>query len=678
MNHNCLLLAGLSLATVLPLAAAESVPPPVPRFSVDYMDKSVPPGTDFARHAFGNWQKASPIPADKSRWGAFNELDQLNQAGLKSILETAAARSHEPGSVEQKVGDFYASAMDTAAIDAAGTQPVATDLAQIDAIASATDLARTLAVLHNQGVSGLFSVRVGADQKKSGINALYAGQGGLSLPTRDYYFEEKHAKFRAGFVVHAAKLLELAGDTPADALAGAKRILEVETALATNAKSPVELRDRLANYNKMPTADLAARVPAFPLATYLAERGLGGPAAAEIIVGQPKFFDGVQAQLAARPLDDWKSYLRYKVLRNAGPYLAAPFEQEVFRFYGTELQGTPAMEPRWQRAARVVDDQIGEALGQLYVARYYPPEAKARMAAMIANITAVMRDRLGKLEWMSEPTRQKALAKFDRFYAKIGHPEKWRDYAAVPISRGTYFGNVRAATEFEVKRGLAKLGQPVDRTEWGMTPPTVNAYFQPTNNSINFPAGILQPPFFDFTLDDAVNYGGIGAVIGHEITHGFDDQGRRYDAEGNLADWWTPEDVAAFEERALKIVDQYNAYEALPGLSVKGRLTLGENIADLGGVSIAYGALQRSLQGKERRLVDGLTPEQRFFLAWSQVWRTNIRDNEAKRRVETDPHSPGRFRAIGPLVNFQPFYDAFGIKEGDAMWRKPVDRAKIW
>jgi len=678
MNHNCLLLAGLSLATVLPLAAAESVPPPVPRFSVDYMDKSVPPGTDFARHAFGNWQKASPIPADKSRWGAFNELDQLNQAGLKSILETAAARSHEPGSVEQKVGDFYASAMDTAAIDAAGTQPVATDLAQIDAIASATDLARTLAVLHNQGVSGLFSVRVGADQKKSGINALYAGQGGLSLPTRDYYFEEKHAKFREGFVVHAAKLLELAGDTPADALAGAKRILEVETALATNAKSPVELRDRLANYNKMPTADLAARVPAFPLATYLAERGLGGPAAAEIIVGQPKFFDGVQAQLAARPLDDWKSYLRYKVLRNAGPYLAAQFEQEVFRFYGTELQGTPAMEPRWQRAARVVDDQIGEALGQLYVARYYPPEAKARMAAMIANITAVMRDRLGKLEWMSEPTRQKALAKFDRFYAKIGHPEKWRDYAAVPISRGTYFGNVRAATEFEVKRGLAKLGQPVDRTEWGMTPPTVNAYFQPTNNSINFPAGILQPPFFDFTLDDAVNYGGIGAVIGHEITHGFDDQGRRYDAEGNLADWWTPEDVAAFEERALKIVDQYNAYEALPGLSVKGRLTLGENIADLGGVSIAYGALQRSLQGKERRLVDGLTPEQRFFLAWSQVWRTNIRDNEAKRRVETDPHSPGRFRAIGPLVNFQPFYDAFGIKEGDAMWRKPVDRAKIW
>jgi putative endopeptidase len=665
---------------VLGLAALASAAdlPPVPRFSVDYMDKSVAPGADFARYAWGKWSQDNPLPADKSRWGSFAQLDQYNQAALRSILETAAAKSHEPGSVEQKVGDFYASAMNTAMIDAAGTKPVATDLAQVAAMKDLTDLAHTLAVLHNQGVTGFFAVAVTADQKKSDTNALYAFQGGLSLPSKDYYFDEKFAKFRDGFVTHAAKMLELAGDTPEAAAAGAKKILEVETALATNAKTPTELRDRVANYNKMPTADLAAKVPAFPFNAYLAERGIGGPAAAEIIVGQPKFFEGLQAQLAARPLDDWKVYLRYKILRNAGPYLSAPFENEVFRFYSTELQGTPAQEPRWQRSARAVDGQIGEALGQLYVAQYYPPEAKARMAELIANITAVMKDRLAKLEWMTEPTRQNALAKFERFYAKIGHPEKWKDYSTVPIVRDNYFANVRASTQFEVRRNLNKLGKPVDKTEWVMTPPTVNAYFQPTANNINFPAGILQPPFFDATLDDAVNYGGIGAVIGHEITHGFDDQGRRYDADGNLTDWWTADDAKAFEERAMKIVGQYNAYEALPGLNVKGRLTLGENIADLGGLSIAYEALQRSLKGKERKLIDGFTPEQRFFLSWAQVWRTNIRDNEARRRVEVDSHSPGRFRSIGPLVNLQEFYDAFGIKEGDPMWMPPEKRAKIW
>jgi putative endopeptidase len=675
MKHTRLLLAALGLA-VGPLAAADL--PPVPRFSVDYMDKTVDPRADFARYAWGKWSQDNPLPADKSRWGSFAQLDQYNQAALRSILETAAAKSHEPGSLEQKVGDFYASAMNTAMIDAAGTKPIATDLAQVAAIATPADLAKALAVLHNQGVSGLFAVAVAADQKKSDINALYAFQGGLSLPSKDYYSDGKFAKFRDGFVAHAAKLFELAGDTPEAAAAGAKKLLEIETALAANAKTPTELRDRVANYNKMPTADLAGKVPAFPFNAYLAERGIGGPAAAEIIVGQPKFFEGLQAELAARPLDDWKVYLRYKILRNAGPFLSAPFEQEVFRFYSTELQGTPAMEPRWQRTARTVDGQIGDALGQLYVAQYYPPEARARMAEMIKNITDVMRDRLATLEWMTEPTRQKALAKFARFTAKIGHTDKWKDYASVPVVRDDYFANVRASTQFEVRRNLHKLGRPVDKNEWLMTPPTVNAYFMPTGNNINFPAGILQPPFFDFTLDDAVNYGGIGAVIGHEITHGFDDQGRRYDADGNLTDWWTAEDATAFEARAMKIVEQYNAYEALPGLNVKGRLTLGENIADLGGLSIAYEALQRSMKGKERKLIDGFTPEQRFFLSWAQVWRTNIRDNEARRRVEVDSHSPGRFRAIGPLVNLQEFFDAFGIKEGDPMWRSPELRAKIW
>jgi putative endopeptidase len=670
---------GAVLCAAVSLArATEPAPPVVPRFSTAYMDTTVDPKVDFAHYAWGNWSKHNPVPADKSRWGAFNELDQYNQNALKGILEAVSARSHEPGSIEQKVGDFYASAMDTAAIDAAGLKPLAADLAQIAAIASPADLARTLADLHNMQVGALFVVAVGPDEKNSTMNALQASQGGLSLPSKDYYFQPQFEKFRTAFVEHVAKMFSLAGDTPAAAAAGARTVFEVEKALAENARTPVELRDPIANYNKMRTDELAARMPAFPFATYLAGRGIGGPAAAEIIVGQPGFFEGVQAVLAARPLDDFKVYLRYRLLRGTAQFLAAPFEDERFHFYGTVLRGQPAQEPRWQRSARLVDSQIGEALGQLYVARYYPPEAKARMDEMIRNITAVMRDRLEKLEWMTPETRQKALAKFDRFYPKVGHPEKWRDYTRLPVRRDNFYANNRAANEFEDRRNIAKLGQPVDRAEWFMSPPTVNAYFDPTANNINFPAGILQPPFFDFTLDDAVNYGAIGAVIGHEITHSFDDQGRQYDGDGNLTDWWTEADAREFKARAQKMVNQFNAYEVLPGLHVNGELTLGENIADLGGITLAYEALERSLQGRERKLIDGLTPEQRFFISWAQVWRTNSRENALRQLVATDPHSPGQIRAIGPLVNFQPFYDAFGIKEGDPMWVKPEDRTKIW
>ena len=678
MKHPRLLLTAFGLAGLLPLAAAESDKPVAPRFSPANMNTSVDPRKDFAHYAWGNWSKANPIPADKSRWGAFNELDQYNQTALKGILETAAAKSHEPGSIEQKVGDFYASAMNTAAIDAAGLKPIETDLAQVAAIGNLTDLARTVADLHNQQVGALVGLGVAPDEKNSVMNVLQAFQGGLSLPSKEYYLAPQYEKQRAGFVAHVAKMFELAGDKPEDAAAGARTVFETEKALATNARTPIELRDSLANYNKMATADLIAKVPAFPFAVYLAERGIGGPAAAEVIVGQPKFFEGLQEQLVSRPIGDWKTYLRYHILRADAPYLAAAFENEQFRFYGTELQGTPAQEPRWQRAARTVDGEIGEALGQLYVAQYYPPEAKARMEAMIHNIVAVMHDRLQTLEWMTPATRQKALAKFDRFYAKVGHPEKWRDFSTLNVVHGDYFANIRAANQFEDKRNIAKLGKPVDKTEWFMSPPTVNAYFDPTANNINFPAGILQPPFFDFTLDDAVNYGGIGAVIGHEITHGFDDQGRHYDGDGNLSEWWTEADAKEFQARAQKVVDQFDGYEVLPGVHVKGALTLGENIADLGGVTLAYEALERSLVGKERKLINGFTPEQRFFLAWAQVWRTNIRDAEQARRVNVDPHAPGWCRAIGPLVNFQPFYDAFGIKEGDPMWVAPEKRAKIW
>ena len=673
MKRSHLLFAVSILAACAPLPTSETARPVPPRFSVAYIDTGVSPRADFARYAYGTWQKNNPVPADKSRWGAFNELDQFNQLALKGILESAAARDAAPGSVDQKVGDFFKSATDTAGVDAAGLRPLAPGLERIARVGSTAELARVLAVLHDNGSGGLFRIMVEADEKRSEINALYAYQGGMSLPSRGHYFEAQFEKFRVAFVEHVAKMLALAGDSPDAAAAGAKTVFEVEKALAENAKTPVELRDSLANYNKMPTAEFAAKVPFFAL--YLDDRGI---AARDVIVGQPKFFEGLQAQLASRPLADWKVYLRYHLLRSASPYLAASFEAESFRFYSTVMRGTPAMEPRWQRASRVIDGRLGEALGKLYVERYYPPEADARMNEMIRNIEAVMRDRLAKLDWMTEPTRKKALAKFARFTAKIGHPAKWRDYSSVAIRPDAYLGNVRAATEFEVKRRIAMLGKPVDKSEWRMSPPTVNAYFDPTQNDINFPAGILQPPFFDYSLDDAVNYGAIGAVIGHEITHGFDDQGRHYDADGNLAEWWTPEDAARFEARAKKVVEQFSGYEALPGVKVNGELTLGENIADLGGVSIAFEALQRSLAGKEKKLIDGFTPEQRFFLSFAQVWRTNIRENALRQQLAVDPHSPGQFRAFGALVNMQAFYDAFGIKEGDPMWRKPEDRAKIW
>ncbi len=671
-------LIGAILGCHPPVRGADPAPPVPPRFRVALMDTNADPRADFARFAFGRWIRENPIPDDKARWSGFDELAQFNWAALRHILESVSATRHPVGTVEQQVGDFFASAMDEAAINAAGLSPIRPELDRIDAIASAGDLVATVARLHDEAVGVLFATPVFADQKQSDTNALYAMQGGLSLPSRDYYFSPQFEGQRAEFVRHVAILLLLAGADPEAAAAGARTVFDVERSLAENARTPVELRDRLANYNKMTRAELAGRIPGFPVDDYLRLRGIEPGSVPDIIVGQPAFFDGLQRQLEGRPLGDWRIYLRYRTLADAAPALAAPFEQEHFRFYGTLLRGTPAMEPRWQRAARMVDGGLGEALGRLYVDRYYPAEAKARMDAMIANIRQVMRERLGKLEWMTEVTRQKALAKFDRFQARIGHPERFRDYASIDIGHTNLFANLRATTRFEVRRQVAKIGMPVDKSEWSMTPPTVNAYFQPTANQIVFPAGILQPPFFDFTLDDAVNYGAIGAVIGHEITHGFDDQGRRYDADGNLVDWWSPEDAERFTARAVALIEQYNRYTALPGLNLNGALSLGENIADLGGTSIAFEALQRSLAGKEHRLIDGFTPEQRFFLSWAQQWRTQFRDEALRRQVTVGPHSPGMFRAIGPLSNMAEFFEAFGIREGDGMWRPPAERVKIW
>jgi putative endopeptidase len=473
-------------------------------------------------------------------------------------------------------------------------------------------------------------------------------------------------------------MFTLLGEAPKDAADHAETVLNLETELARASRTRVDLRDPNKNYNKIATTDLIAKYPNIDWNVYFTDSSL--PPLTYVLVGQPEFFTALDGLVKDRPLSEWKTYLRWHVLHGAAPYLHHEVEDENFKFFSKNLSGQLEPEARWKRATHMADRDLGEALGQLYVEKFFPPESKARMDELVTNLRGVFKDHLEKVTWMTDETKAKALEKFGRFSQKIGYPDKFRDYSSVAISRDDLLGNVRRSAAFATHRRAVRCGQKVDRTEWSMTPPTVNAYFSPPFNEIVFPAGILQPPFFDPTKDDAVNYGGIGVVIGHEITHGYDDQGRKFDADGNLAEWWTPKDAAEFEARAQKVVDEYDAFEALPGLHVNGKLTLGENLADIGGISIAYDALERSLakDPSKRKIIDGFTPEQRFFISFAQIWRTNVREAEMRRRITTDPHSPGRFRATGPEVNFQEFFDAFGITKNDDMWRDPALRAKIW
>jgi putative endopeptidase len=647
-------------------------------FSVAHMDLTADPRVDFARFAAGGWYDRFEMPADKSRYGSFDALSESNLQRLRVILE-AAVSDAPAGSIERQVGDFYAAAMNTAAIEAAGITPIADLLREIDTVADLDELAGLLGRLRAEGLGAFFGVWVGPDQRQSDRHALSVWQGGVSLPSRDYYFADQFAPVRQAFLTHVARLWELAGADADTAAAAATRVLDLETALAAHSRAPAELRDRVANYHRVSLPELFAALDALPLPRLLTAAGLDLAATDYAIIGQPEYLTGLNALLREHSIEDWRLYLRHRLLSQSAPRLTRAFEEAHFAFYGTVLTGTPEMEPRWKRAVRATDGALGEALGQLYVAKHYPPEAEARMRTMIDNIKAVMRDRLAHLDWMSPSTRDEALAKFDRFVARIGYPDTWRDYGEVRVTRDDYFANRRAADRFEVQRRFARLGGEVDPNEWGMTPPTVNAYFQPTANQIVFPAGILQPPFFDHTLDDAVNYGLIGAVIGHEITHGFDDQGRRYDAEGNLRDWWTAADAAEFARRAQRVIDQFDSYEALPGFFINGTLTQGENIADLGGVSIAFEALQRTLSTEDRPgLIEGFTPEQRFFIAWAQGWRTAYREEALRRQLIVGPHAPGQHRSVGPLVNLAEFHEAFGIQPGDPMWLDAAERAKIW
>ena len=641
------------------------------------MDRSVEPQEDFYRFVNGGWLDKTEIPADRSRWGSFDELrEQAEQDVLEIVLDAAAVEDAEPGSDSQKIGDLYRSFMDTATIDARGLEPLAEALAAIDAIENHAGLAAYWGHTRRAGGASPVALYVSQDARQSDQYVTSMSQSGLGLPDRDYYLNDSEVSqaIRDDYRAHIVRMYELAGwDGGAEA---ADAILALETRIADAQWTRIKNRDRNATYNKMSPAELAELAPGLDWAAYLEAARVAGIDA--LVVRQPDYLTAVAGFADEIPLDAWRAYHRFHVLRGAAPYLPAAFVDENFAFYGNRLSGQPENRSREKRAVSTVEDVLGFMVGEKYVARHFQPEAKARMDELVGNLRVAFSRAIDELEWMSADTKAEAQRKLERFNTKIGYPDVWRDYDCVEIAADDLIGNLQRSQACEYDRMIARLGKPVDRDEWFMTPQTVNAYYSSTMNEIAFPAAILQPPFFNVEADDAVNYGAIGAVIGHEFTHGFDDQGRRSDGEGNLRDWWTETDAAQFQERAQRMVSQYDAIEVLPDVNIQGALTLGENIADLGGLTIAYHAYQHSLDGEEAPVIEGFTGPQRFFMGWAQIWRSEVRDEELRRRIMTDPHSPGRWRVLGVLANMPEFHDAFDVEPGDAMYTPPEERVKIW
>ena len=664
-------------ASAKPAAAAAATAPTIHGLDPADMDTSAKACMSYYQFANGGWLKKNQIPPEYPSWGTFTELAERNRAAMHEILEKLAKEKAAPGTDEQKLGDYYASCMDEAAIEAQGAKPLAAELERIDKIKDLAELRSEIARLQTRGVGVLFGFQSTQDRKNSSEVIASAQQGGIALPDRDYYTktDEKSKDLKAKYADHVAKMFVLLGDDPARAAAEAKTVLDIETKLAEASMTRVERRDPDATYHRMSVEEVKALTPNFSWTAYFKE--LDAPAIAAVNIGQPKFFEALDKQLTAVPLADWKTYLRWHLVHAAAPGLSSKFVDENFNFYQKTLEGTKEIQPRWRRCTQSTDRQLGFALGKLYVAEHFPPEAKARADQMVKNLIAALRDDLATLAWMSPETRKAALAKLDAFTPKIGYPDKWRDYSSYKVDRASYAVNVMNGALYEHHRDMDKIGKPVDRTEWGMTPPTVNAYYSAPRNEIVFPAGILEPPFFDAKADDAVNYGGIGAVIGHEMTHGFDDQGRKFDAQGNLKNWWTDQDLKNYLERANCVEKQFDGYVVEGDLHQNGKLVLGESIADLGGLTIAYKAFQRSLEGKSRPApIDGLTAEQRLFLNWARVWATNARPEFERLQTNTNPHPLGRFRAIGAPSNIPEFAAAFGCKPGDPMVREK--RCLIW
>ncbi|MHB1440046.1 MAG: M13 family metallopeptidase [Cuniculiplasma sp.] len=629
------------------------------KFSIHNMDRNADPLVDFYRYANGKWMDTHPIPPDKSSWGGFMELRDRNIYILGKILEACALDSGKSRKIERMVGDFYTSVMNRKILETKKFKPLEPLMERIDQVRSGEDIVSVMQYLHSNGVPGFFSIFSMPDEKNSSIYALYIYQGGLSLPNRDYYLLDSFKPILSDYGKHLKNMFVLYGNSPEEADKKVASVMKIETEIAKVSRPQADLRDSEKNYNRIPISKLAEDYGELRINKYMEISQV--PQTEYIIIGQPEVIGSVNKMLEEFPLEEWKAYLQWNALNFAAPYLHEEVENEHFDFFNKKLLGQEVPEKRWKKAVSIIDRGIGEALGELYVEKEFGKDAQERMETMVNDIRSVFEEKLKNLPWMSDITKEKAMEKFKKFRAKIGFPSKFLDYSTVEIRKDDLLGNIMRSENFEFKREAKRVNENVDRELWLMTPPTVNAYFSPTENEIVFPAGILQPPFFDVSMDYAVNYGGIGGVISHEITHGFDDQGRRYDHEGNLKDWWIPEDEKKFTERADQVVDLYNSLEVLPGLHVNGKLTLGENIADLGGVSIAFEALQRRLRKNPelRRDIDGFNPEQRFFLSWAQIWRGNNREQEIRRRISIDPHSPNAFRGFVPVRNHEKFEESF-------------------
>lgn len=640
------------------------------------MDTLVKPGDNFAMYVNGTWMKTAKIPADKSSYGAFDMLYDQSQKDVKAIIEEAAKGNNAEGTDEQKIGDYYASFMDRKGRDAKGIAPIQPELKAIDAIASYDDLAAYFGKANRAGVSIPFSVSVMSDFKDPTKHTLITWQGGLGLPEREYYLsnDAKMTDIRQKYVAHIEKMFQLTNmPNPAESAA---KIMALETALATQQMKKEDTRDIVKLYNVYAVKDLKTLMPDFNWTAMLKNAGVDREK--KLVVTQVDYTKSLNNLIKNTPIDTWKTYLKWGVINGSAGLLTTALDKQNFEFYGKNLYGTESQQEDWKRAVEMVNGGLGEVVGKVYVKKHFSPEAKERMTQMVKNLLKAYAESIKTLDWMSAATKKEALKKVDNFMIKIGYPDKWRDYSALKIVKNDLYGNATRATEFEYNRNLAKLGKPVDRTEWGMNPQTVNAYYNPSLNEIVFPAAILKPPFFDLNADDAVNYGGIGAVIGHEIGHGFDDQGSAFDGTGTMKNWWTPQDLAAFKKRTSALVEQYNSFKAFPDLNVNGAFTLGENIGDLGGLSIAIKAYKATLNGKEAPVMDGFTGMQRVFLGWGQVWAEKIREEALRSQIAGDPHSPALFRVNGTVRNVPEFYEAFNIKPTDSLYLAPEKRVKIW